>query len=55
MTLSHVRSSAAASGWTRFTGFGFFGVDERGAEGPACMGILWKLMARAARIMGFFL
>lgn len=29
MTLSHARRFAAAYGWIRFTGFGFFGAPSR--------------------------
>lgn len=31
MTLSHPHSFPFTFGWTRFTGFGCFGVERRGA------------------------
>ena len=31
MTLSHVHSFPFSFGWTRFTGFGYFGVERRTA------------------------
>lgn len=31
MHLSHARSFTFTFGWTRFTGFGYFGLEKRGA------------------------